>query len=157
MNPGEIEKRLAAIEARLGRVESLLPKASAPPPAQPPQGDTAKAAPAKPEGEDRPSLVTSILGWGGAVALVLAAAYLIRLAVESGWLTPVRQVTFAAIFGFVMIGAGFLLFRFFDIVKPPPIRMIDKRVHGGVGVVMDDVVAGVFANLVLRTGIWLLN
>ncbi len=109
MNPGEIEKRLAAIEARLGRVESLLPKASAPPPAQPPQGDTAKAAPAKPGGEDRPSLVTSILGWGGAVALVLAAAYLIRLAVESGWLTPVRQVTFAAIFGFVMIGAGFLL------------------------------------------------
>ena len=53
--------------------------------------------------------------------------------------------------------AGFLLFRFFDVIKPPPIRTIDRKVHGGVGIVMDDVIAGVFANLVLRTGIWLLN
>ena len=53
--------------------------------------------------------------------------------------------------------AGFLLFRFFDVLKPPPIRTIDKKVHGGVGIVLDDVIAGVFANLVLRTGIWLLN
>jgi phosphatidylglycerophosphatase A len=53
--------------------------------------------------------------------------------------------------------AGFLLFRFFDICKPPPIRAIDKRVRGGVGIVMDDVVAGVFANLILRAGIWLMK
>ncbi len=53
--------------------------------------------------------------------------------------------------------AGFLLFRFFDILKPPPIRIIDKKVHGGIGIVLDDVIAGVFANLVLRTGLWLLN
>ncbi len=53
--------------------------------------------------------------------------------------------------------AGFVLFRFFDILKPPPIRIIDKKVHGGVGIVMDDVIAGVFANLVLRAGIGLLN
>ena len=53
--------------------------------------------------------------------------------------------------------AGFFLFRFFDIVKPPPIRTIDKKVHGGVGIVMDDVIAGVFANLVLRGAIWLIN
>jgi uncharacterized membrane protein len=102
-----IEKRLAGIEARLGRVESLIPKTTAPPPPQPVRPDAAKALSTKPEAEDRPSLVTSILGWGGAVALVLAAAYLIRLAVESGWLTPVRQVASAAILGFVMIVAGF--------------------------------------------------
>ncbi len=53
--------------------------------------------------------------------------------------------------------AGFLLFRVFDILKPPPIRIIDKKVHGGIGIVLDDVIAGVFANLVLRTGLWLLN
>jgi len=67
-------------------------------------------------------------------------------------------VTLAAIpFTLQTAVAGFLLFRFFDIIKPPPIRTIDKNVHGGVGIVMDDVIAGVFGNLVLRTGIWLLN
>ena len=109
MDSGEIEKRFTDIEARLAGIESLIPKTSAPPPAQPVRPDAAKAPSTKPQRDDRPSLVTSILGWGGAVALVLAAAYLIRLAVESGWLTPVRQVAFAAILGFVMIVAGFFL------------------------------------------------
>ena len=45
---------------------------------------------------------------------------------------------------------GFLLFRVFDIVKPPPISTIEKRLQGGLGVVMDDVLAGVFANATLR-------
>ena len=53
--------------------------------------------------------------------------------------------------------AGFLLFRCFDILKPPPIRVIDKKVQGGLGIVMDDVIAGVFANLVLRMGIGLMG
>lgn len=107
MDPAEIEKRFAGFEARLARVESLLPKATAPSPAARPTA--AKAPPPKPEAGDRPSLVTSFLGWGGAVALVLAAAYLIRLAVESGWLTPVRQVALATISGLAMIAAGFVL------------------------------------------------
>lgn len=45
---------------------------------------------------------------------------------------------------------GFLLFRFFDIVKPPPIRQIDQKIMGGVGVMADDVVAGIVANLILQ-------
>lgn len=45
---------------------------------------------------------------------------------------------------------GFVLFRFFDILKPFPIRIIDQRVQGGVGIVLDDLVAGVYANLVLH-------
>jgi phosphatidylglycerophosphatase A len=49
--------------------------------------------------------------------------------------------------------AGFLLFRIFDVIKPPPARQMERRLQGGWGVVMDDVVAGVMANLVLR--IWL--
>ena len=44
---------------------------------------------------------------------------------------------------------GFFLFRFFDIVKPPPIRLLEK-VKGGFGVVLDDVVAGIYANIVLQ-------
>ena len=42
--------------------------------------------------------------------------------------------------------AGFVLFRLFDIWKPPPARRAE-RLPGGIGVVMDDLVAGVYANL----------
>jgi len=49
---------------------------------------------------------------------------------------------------FVII--GFCLFRFFDILKPFPIRRLEKGFKGGFGVVLDDVVAGVYANIVLR-------
>ena len=45
---------------------------------------------------------------------------------------------------------GFLLFRLFDILKPWPIRWIDRKVSGGLGIMCDDIVAGVFANLVLH-------
>jgi phosphatidylglycerophosphatase A len=45
---------------------------------------------------------------------------------------------------------GFGLFRFFDIIKPFPIHWIDKRIQGGVGIMMDDVVAGLYSFLVLQ-------
>ncbi len=44
---------------------------------------------------------------------------------------------------------GFFLFRVFDIWKPPPVRWIDRNVHGGFGVVADDLAAGVYAAIVL--------
>jgi phosphatidylglycerophosphatase A len=44
---------------------------------------------------------------------------------------------------------GFLLFRFFDILKPPPIRVLEKA-RGGYGIVLDDVLAGVYSNIVLQ-------
>ncbi len=47
----------------------------------------------------------------------------------------------------VIIGLAFILFRFFDILKPFPIRQLEKKIPGGVGVVMDDIIAGVFANI----------
>ncbi|WP_426994505.1 phosphatidylglycerophosphatase A family protein [Methylomonas sp. CM2] len=47
------------------------------------------------------------------------------------------------------LALGFALFRFFDIVKPWPIGWLDRRVHGGLGIMLDDVVAGLFAALVL--------
>lgn len=50
--------------------------------------------------------------------------------------------------GWVLV--GFLLFRFFDILKPWPIRVLDKKVHGGFGIMVDDVLAGVFAGVVIQ-------
>lgn len=46
--------------------------------------------------------------------------------------------------------AGFVLFRFFDILKPFPISVLDRRVKGGLGVVIDDVAAGIIANILLQ-------
>ena len=45
--------------------------------------------------------------------------------------------------------AAFLLFRFFDIVKPWPIRQLDKEVSGGFGIMIDDVVAALFTVVIL--------
>lgn len=45
---------------------------------------------------------------------------------------------------------GFALFRFFDIVKPWPIRVLDKKVHGGIGIMADDILAGIFAFISLQ-------
>jgi phosphatidylglycerophosphatase A len=45
---------------------------------------------------------------------------------------------------------GFFLFRFFDIVKVPPANIIDRRMKNGWGVVLDDVVAGLYACLLLH-------
>jgi phosphatidylglycerophosphatase A len=44
---------------------------------------------------------------------------------------------------------AFLLFRFFDIAKPPPANFIDREWHGGFGVMADDIVAAFYALLVL--------
>jgi len=46
--------------------------------------------------------------------------------------------------------AGFIAFRVLDIIKPFPARSIDAKVSGGWGIVMDDVVAGFYSNLLLR-------
>ena len=45
---------------------------------------------------------------------------------------------------------GFILFRLFDIAKPWPIRWLDRNVEGGVGIMLDDVLAGVFAAICLQ-------
>jgi phosphatidylglycerophosphatase A len=55
----------------------------------------------------------------------------------------------------VMLGA-FVLFRFFDVAKPPPARAAEK-LPGGWGVIADDVVAGIYANLTLRALITLIS
>ena len=45
--------------------------------------------------------------------------------------------------------AGFALFRLFDVAKPWPIGYLDRKVHGGLGIMLDDLVAGVLAGAIL--------
>ncbi len=56
----------------------------------------------------------------------------------------------AAPAGWLWLVIGFVLFRIFDIWKPWPIRLVDKRMAGGLGIMLDDVVAGVYALIVLQ-------
>ena len=49
---------------------------------------------------------------------------------------------------------GFALFRLFDIVKPWPIGWLDKHIHGGTGIMVDDLVAGLYAAICLQTVLW---
>lgn len=64
------------------------------------------------------------------------AGYLISMA----WL-PLSWLSFLL---------AFLLFRFFDILKPFPVGWADKRLNGGLGVMADDILAGIMSNLVLQ-------
>lgn len=56
-------------------------------------------------------------------------------------------------FAWWMLVAGFALFRLFDVWKPWPIRWLDRHLEGGMGVMVDDVVAGIFAAIVLALGL----
>ncbi len=47
--------------------------------------------------------------------------------------------------GWLWLIVGFVLFRFFDMVKPWPICVVDRKVHGGFGIMLDDVLAGIAA------------
>lgn len=67
------------------------------------------------------------------------AGYLLTL-----FLLPVNWVT---------LTAGFFLFRFFDILKPWPVNRAEQ-LKGGLGIVMDDLVAGAYAQLILRAALW---
>lgn len=53
--------------------------------------------------------------------------------------------------------AGFALFRLFDIWKPWPIRDLDHRLKGGLGIMLDDVVAALYTAFFLAMGGWLIN
>ncbi len=82
-----------------------------------------------------------------------------KAAVEFGEKDP-QKIVIDEVAGYIvtMIGhawswkaaiAGFVFFRIFDILKPFPAGWADKKLKGGVGIVMDDVFAGVYANICL--------
>ncbi len=60
-------------------------------------------------------------------------------------------------FSWIAVVAGFVLFRIFDIAKPWPVRWAERRFPGGWGVVLDDVVAGVYANAALWLCMFILS
>ncbi len=54
----------------------------------------------------------------------------------------------------IWIITGFVLFRIFDIWKPQPIRWVDNRVRGGLGIMLDDVLAAIPAWIIMQLFIW---
>ncbi|HUL41185.1 MAG TPA: DUF2339 domain-containing protein [Burkholderiales bacterium] len=115
MENDELERRFGQIEDRLNRLEAKLLRVAEQKglvggkAAAPTEASKATAATSKSASDKNASSVTSMLGWVGSTALVLAAAYLIRLAIDTGWLTPLRQITIAVLGGVLLIGAGLML------------------------------------------------
>lgn len=135
----ELEKRITQIEDRLAKIERFIRSTASQPVAsattqtnlistiantisQPaaaqvaasigvPNRDSAKSITVETVADhhEKTSPVTNILGWAGATALVMASIYLVVLAIDAGWLTPVRQLMLAMLGGFVCIGIGLLL------------------------------------------------
>ena len=56
--------------------------------------------------------------------------------------------------GWVWMLAGFVLFRLFDIAKPWPIGWVDRRVHGGLGIMFDDILAALYALAIMQLLAW---
>ena len=52
-------------------------------------------------------------------------------------------------FFFIIMLVSFIGFRFFDILKPFPINYVDKNIKSGLGVVLDDIIAGIYTTIVL--------
>ena len=67
------------------------------------------------------------------------------------WITMFMAPT-----GIQWVLIGFVLFRLFDIIKPWPIKWIDQKVHGGLGIMLDDVIAGILAALCLQAVVFAL-
>ncbi|MCJ7771776.1 MAG: phosphatidylglycerophosphatase A [Desulfobacterales bacterium] len=68
------------------------------------------------------------------------------------------MVTLAGLpFNAVVVVLGFIIFRLLDIFKPFPIKQVELKFSGGIGIVMDDIMAGVMSNVILRVFIYLTN
>ncbi len=84
---------------------------------------------------DRSSKLLGVHDHGGIVWDEFVGYWITMLVAPSGW---------------VWITIGFILFRLFDILKPFPINVSDKYVHGGLGIMLDDAIAGIFAWICLQ-------
>lgn len=94
---------------------------------------------------------------------IMSIAIIVGLAIWSSWRAQcilgrgdAREIVIDEVAGFLLttiffpftwlaLVAGFCLFRFFDVLKPPPIKKIEKITTGGLGIVLDDLVASVYA------------
>lgn len=87
-------------------------------------------------GHDNPHIVWD--EWAGMWLTLLPLSYM-GIADGSFWQNIAQTSSIVAII------IAFILFRFFDIIKPPPIGWADKKVAGGLGIMLDDIIAGVMA------------
>lgn len=83
----------------------------------------------------RSSSMLGVHDHGGIVWDEFVGYWLAMLAAPAGWHWTI---------------IGFILFRLFDVLKPFPINLCDKHVHGGLGIMLDDVLAGFFAFICLQ-------
>lgn len=89
--------------------------------------------------------------WAGIWITLLPFSYM-SMTTDTFWQDISQSLSIIALI------LAFILFRFFDIIKPPPIGWADKRVAGGLGIMLDDIIAGVMAAavwLVVMLGILL--
>ena len=98
-------------------------------------------------GHDNPHIVWD--EWAGMWITLLPLSY-IGLNTESLF-QNYQQIINASLFIL-----AFILFRFFDIIKPPPIGWADKKVAGGLGIMLDDIIAGIMAMLILLVLIFII-
>lgn len=108
------------------------------------------------------NLYLTVLEWG----LLIVVGYLAGIAITGYTAKKLRVVDPGAIvwdeiiaFWLVLLMVtpasfagklgAFVVFRFFDMIKPPPIRYIDRHVKGGVGIMLDDLVAAFFTLLLI--------
>lgn len=112
------ETRFSTIEQRLAKLENFLniprPPTLPPPPPPPPalpQSEIEPMPAAPRAAQARKERSGNWLGVVGIVCFVLAAAFIIKLSIDSGWLTPERQIGLAVLFGLGLIGAGFALMK----------------------------------------------
>jgi uncharacterized membrane protein len=115
MDPLQLENALALLDQRLSRIEAQLNMAPSTQPAISPQPVTEAVAPRESVPSPTPELSYALRGnWLGiiaAICFILAGAFIVKLSVESGWLTPVRQIGLAAMLGIGLVGAGLALQR----------------------------------------------
>lgn len=91
------------------------------------------------QGHDDPHIVWD--EWAGMWITLLPFSY-ISMTADNFWQYLLQPSSLAALV------LAFVLFRFFDIIKPPPIGWADRKVAGGLGVMLDDIIAGVMALIV---------
>ena len=87
-------------------------------------------------GHDNPHIVWD--EWAGMWLTLLPLSYM-GIANGNFWQNIAQPSSIVAII------IAFILFRFFDIIKPPPIGWADKKVAGGLGIMLDDIIAGIMA------------
>ena len=87
-------------------------------------------------GHDNPHIVWD--EWAGMWLTLLPLSYM-GIADGNFWQNIAQTSSIIAII------IAFILFRFFDIIKPPPIGWADKKVAGGLGIMLDDIIAGIMA------------